>query len=442
MAYNGSGTFVLVAGNPVVTGTTISSTWANNTLNDIATGLSTAITKDGQTTPTANIPMGGYKITGLGAPTANGDALRYENLASLATTAGIQAQTYTAFTTAGTSTAYTLTTSPAAAALAEDERYQVEWHTTSGATPTLARDGLTAKNLKVYDATGAKVAPATGALVAGVKNDVVYDGTDYVVLNQLPSVVPASGQCRLSKSGANLVLSPYGGNLLTVNGLPCTVPDAGVTLAPTGLSATTLYYIYAVATAGVITSLEASTTGHSADTTAGNKGVEIKTGDSTRSLVGMAYVKTAATFADTAAQRFVRSWFNDRGVTVRNGFTTDRVSAVTTGFEVIDAEILTEYAAWSGEAISASSSGSVSNSGVNVNRSGISFDSTTVAAQGAQSASIPSGAAVPMSVVGNKDSLTEGYHYLYLLGYVNAGTGTWSGSNPLGVILTASIGSR
>lgn len=84
MPFNGSGVFSLIAGNPVVTGTTISSTWANNTLNDLSTGLTTAITKDGQTTPTANIPMGGYKITGLGAATANGNAVRYEQVGALA----------------------------------------------------------------------------------------------------------------------------------------------------------------------------------------------------------------------------------------------------------------------------------------------------------------------------------------------------------------------
>ena len=60
MAFNGSGTFALYSpGNPVVTGTTISSTWANNTLSDIATGLSTCITKNGQTTTTATIPFAG-----------------------------------------------------------------------------------------------------------------------------------------------------------------------------------------------------------------------------------------------------------------------------------------------------------------------------------------------------------------------------------------------
>jgi hypothetical protein len=77
MPRSGTGTYVLPAGNPVVTGTTISSTWANNSLSDIATALTQSLAKDGQTTPTANIPLGGFKITGLGAPTTAGDALAY-----------------------------------------------------------------------------------------------------------------------------------------------------------------------------------------------------------------------------------------------------------------------------------------------------------------------------------------------------------------------------
>ena len=52
MSRNGSGTYSLPAGNPVVTGTTISSTWANNTLTDMATALSGSIAADGQTTIT------------------------------------------------------------------------------------------------------------------------------------------------------------------------------------------------------------------------------------------------------------------------------------------------------------------------------------------------------------------------------------------------------
>jgi len=49
MSRNGSGTYTLPAGNPVVTGTTISSTWANTTLTDISTALTNSIAADGQT---------------------------------------------------------------------------------------------------------------------------------------------------------------------------------------------------------------------------------------------------------------------------------------------------------------------------------------------------------------------------------------------------------
>jgi hypothetical protein len=58
MSYNGSGTFnINSAGQPVVTGTTITSTAFNALTADLATGLSTAITKDGQTATTARIPF-------------------------------------------------------------------------------------------------------------------------------------------------------------------------------------------------------------------------------------------------------------------------------------------------------------------------------------------------------------------------------------------------
>lgn len=58
MSYNGSGTFVInTAGQPVVSGTVISSTYFNALTADLGTGLSTAITKDGQTTATARIPF-------------------------------------------------------------------------------------------------------------------------------------------------------------------------------------------------------------------------------------------------------------------------------------------------------------------------------------------------------------------------------------------------
>jgi hypothetical protein len=58
MSYNGSGTFQInTSGQPVVAGTVISATAFNALTADLATGLSTAITKDGQTTTTVRIPF-------------------------------------------------------------------------------------------------------------------------------------------------------------------------------------------------------------------------------------------------------------------------------------------------------------------------------------------------------------------------------------------------
>jgi len=84
MSYNGSGTFnINTAGQPVVTGTVISSTAFNALTADLATGLSTAITKNGQTTVAANIPFNNFKLTGVGVATATGDALSYGQAATV-----------------------------------------------------------------------------------------------------------------------------------------------------------------------------------------------------------------------------------------------------------------------------------------------------------------------------------------------------------------------
>jgi len=56
MSYNGSGTFTINStGQPVVAGTVITASAFNALTTDLATGLTTAITKDGQTTTTARI---------------------------------------------------------------------------------------------------------------------------------------------------------------------------------------------------------------------------------------------------------------------------------------------------------------------------------------------------------------------------------------------------
>lgn len=81
MPYNGAGTYSPPAASfPAVTATVINSTKYNAVVNDIASALSTAICKDGQTTVSANLPMNSKKLTGLAAGAAAGDSLRYEQL--------------------------------------------------------------------------------------------------------------------------------------------------------------------------------------------------------------------------------------------------------------------------------------------------------------------------------------------------------------------------
>jgi hypothetical protein len=235
------------------------------------------------------------------------------------------------------------------------------------------------------------------------------------------------GQCKLSLSGSNLILKPLDGNKLIVNGATCTVPDAGVSLLATGLTAGTLYYIYATASAGVVNALEASTTGHATSTTSGNKGVEIKSADDTRTLVGMARPITGPAWQDTAAQRFVRSWFNDSGVEsygpvfASRGSTSSVIPTYVELFTTSRAEIIL----WAGERWIVEATGSAFNGTAGAaNYTAIGIDGTTAETGRLLSNSTGSGA-YPFCVKANKTGLSEGYHYATILGAVSSGTGQW-----------------
>jgi len=75
MSRNGSGTYTLPSGNPVVTGTTITTTWANNTLTDIANALTGSVASDGQTTMSSNLNMGNNRIISLADAVNSADAV-------------------------------------------------------------------------------------------------------------------------------------------------------------------------------------------------------------------------------------------------------------------------------------------------------------------------------------------------------------------------------
>jgi hypothetical protein len=80
MSRNGSGVYSLPAGNPVVTGTSISSTWSNTTLSDIATALTGSVASDGQTPMTGALDMNSQKIVNLANGTLSTDAISFGQL--------------------------------------------------------------------------------------------------------------------------------------------------------------------------------------------------------------------------------------------------------------------------------------------------------------------------------------------------------------------------
>lgn len=159
-----------------------------------------------------------------------------------------------------------------------------------------------------------------------------------------------NGQCRLSLSGGNLLLTPYNGNELNINGALQRIPSAGVSLSPTGAAVNTYYNIYAFMS-GTTMTLEFSTTGHSNSSATG---VEIKTGDPTRTLVGAAYCIVANAWAFNTTQLLVLSWFNrkrNRGISTTSsavmsgtsqselGGGANRVSFITWGDESVHVDV-------------------------------------------------------------------------------------------------------
>lgn len=104
------------------------------------------------------------------------------------TKAQVQAQSWTAFTTAGAAGTLTLATDPGVPQLNPGLRFRVKFHANSTGNDTLNLNGLGPKSLKQYGGDGTKV---SARFFAGQLVDVEWDGVDFVVLNSLPSDLPA-----------------------------------------------------------------------------------------------------------------------------------------------------------------------------------------------------------------------------------------------------------
>lgn len=165
MAFNGTGTFLRLY------------TWATDKINSIpitasrvdaemdgmATGLSNCITKDGQTTISANIPFNSFKATGLGVGTARTDAI---------TVGQVQDNQFLYLgTTSGSADAYTLAPSPAITAYTATQQFTAKISATNlTTTPYLQVSAIanpaTTAVIKKLSATKTEIAVGIGDLVA------------------------------------------------------------------------------------------------------------------------------------------------------------------------------------------------------------------------------------------------------------------------------------
>lgn len=179
MPRNGSGTYTLPAGNPVITGTTISSTVQNNTMSDVATALTNSIAKDGQTTPTANLPMGTYRHTGVGNGVAATD---YTALGQA------QSSAYTLIGSISGTDTITGSLTPVLTAYAAGQKFSFVSAGANTGAVTININSLGAKNITKFGAT----ALAAGDIPSGTVVHIEYDGTQFQLVNLIAQSV-ASG---------------------------------------------------------------------------------------------------------------------------------------------------------------------------------------------------------------------------------------------------------
>lgn len=169
MPRNGSGTYNLPGGNPVVTQTLITSSWANTTMADLAAAISQSLSKDGQTVPTANLPMGGFRHTGAGDPA---DRTSYQTLG-----AAQDGKEGRVTTVAGANTITgNLPGSPSA--LVTGMRVQLIPVLNNTGPATLNINGI--GNKAITTTAGSPL--TAGVLVAGKPYELMYDGVKFIIL--------------------------------------------------------------------------------------------------------------------------------------------------------------------------------------------------------------------------------------------------------------------
>jgi hypothetical protein len=414
--YNGNGSFSVVWDwtDRRDAGANISASEMDQQDSDIATGLSTAICKDGQTTITANLPMANFRHTGVANASARTDYAAYGQVID-------NSGRYSSVS--GTNT-IVLSLTPALTVYPTGGVFYFKAAGTNTGNVTININGLGAKSIK-KQTLGGVVELKPGDIQGGTMHAIAYDGVQFQLLSAAGEGY--RGDCRLTYTNATtLTLVRKNGDRLCIEGVNEQIPAAGVTLSNGGLSANTTYNIYAYMNSGTMT-LEASTTAHTEDSTTG---MEIKSGAATRTLVGMARTNGSSQFAQTSANLGVLTYFNRRVKRIQAAFTADRTTT-STSYTELNSEIRLPFLTWGDNDVAYAVRGVSSNDTNNTRHF------TAVGIETGGSVTVRGGAVCRQGASTNSQEMnsafsgfsdeSEGYHYATVMGKVGAGTGTWSG---------------
>jgi hypothetical protein len=188
MAFSG-GVYTL-PGPALNTGEIVSATENNSFRNDVATAFNLTFLRNGTSTATANLPMGGYKLTGLGAGTANGDSVRYEQVTSaVAITGGTINGAVIGGSTPAAITGTTITANTSFAGALNGTVGATTPNT--GAFTTLT----TSSTVTINGGTANSVAYLNGSKVLTTGSALTFDGTNFATTgtSSATKLIPTGG---------------------------------------------------------------------------------------------------------------------------------------------------------------------------------------------------------------------------------------------------------
>lgn len=166
--YDGNGNFDLYANFPRNPGEVIASSDAMAQMNVIKSGFNNVLTRDGQNSPTQDLPMGGRRHTNIADAIAENN---YLSLKQFRNNGAIYA------TTTGSGSAYVATFTPSINAYVAGQRFIIKTNFTSVTdTPTININSLGAKSLKSAEGNNLIIQDNT-------IYEIVYDGTNFRVMN-------------------------------------------------------------------------------------------------------------------------------------------------------------------------------------------------------------------------------------------------------------------